>query len=441
MSENFPTDWQKISLGEIGCFSTSSVDKLIEANEYPVKLINYMDVYRHNRLNHSIEFMDVTASSIEKIKSQVLMGDIIFTPSSETPDDIGYSAVVEDNMNCILHSYHTVRLRPSEKTSLNVIFSSWFLNAEYVRNQFARKCAGSTRYTLSLPAFKSTFCVLPCNIYEQQKIATILTSIDTAIKKTEALIHKCQQIKAGLMHDLFTRGVTADGKLRPPREQVPELYQETLIGWIPKDWSINSFGEQISIIDPNPSHRYPLEVDDGVPLCSTENFVGEDDFTLDKAKLVAIDTFSQQNNRCGFFIDDVIFARKGKIGLARRYGVKKKAFSHTVVIFKARSQQISSKWLLWLSRSDWLLKAIDVTMNSNSGVPTLGVGFIGKIEVPFPSIEEQRLAAINLDAIALRICRENQSLAKLQLQKKGLMQDLLTGKVRVKLDQPETANV
>ncbi|NOQ64358.1 MAG: hypothetical protein GQ582_07585 [Methyloprofundus sp.] len=279
------------------------------------------------------------------------------------------------------------------------------------------------------------------SIDKQKKIATILISIDTAIKKTEALIQKYQQIKAGLMHDLFTRGVTADGKLRPSREQAPELYQETSIGWIPKGWDTNPFGERISIIDPNPSHRYPMEVDEGVPLCSTENFVGEDDFTLDKAKLVPIDTFFQQNNRCRFFIDDVIFARKGKIGLARRYGVKNKAFSHTVVIFKPRTQQTSSKWLLWLSRSDWLLKAINVTMNSNSGVPTLGVGFIGKIEVPFPGIEEQKLAAINLDAIALRMCRENQSLAKLQLQKQGLMQDLLTGKVRVKLDEPETANV
>ncbi|MDQ7074089.1 MAG: hypothetical protein Q9O24_02825 [Gammaproteobacteria bacterium] len=63
-----------------------------------------------------------------------------------------------------------------------------------------------------------------------------LQTIDQTIEKTEALIEKYQQIKAGLMHDLFTRGITADGKLRPPREQAPELYQETSTGWIPKDW-------------------------------------------------------------------------------------------------------------------------------------------------------------------------------------------------------------
>lgn len=79
--------------------------------------------------------------------------------------------------------------------------------------------------------------VIPSQKAEQQRIAEILSTIDQAIEKTEALIHKYQQIKAGLMHDLFTRGLTAVGKLRPPREQAPELYQETPIGWIPKEWA------------------------------------------------------------------------------------------------------------------------------------------------------------------------------------------------------------
>ena len=56
------------------------------------------------------------------------------------------------------------------------------------------------------------------------------------IEQTETLIAKYQQIKAGLMHDLFTRGVTPDGKLRPTRAEAPQLYQESPLGWIPKEW-------------------------------------------------------------------------------------------------------------------------------------------------------------------------------------------------------------
>ncbi len=80
------------------------------------------------------------------------------------------------------------------------------------------------------------------NRERQEKIARILDVADQTIEKTEALIEKYQQIKAGLMQDLFTRGIGVDGKLRPPREQAPELYQQTPIGWIPKEWKLPKLG-------------------------------------------------------------------------------------------------------------------------------------------------------------------------------------------------------
>ena len=71
---------------------------------------------------------------------------------------------------------------------------------------------------------------------QQRRIAEILSTLDEAIEQTEALIAKMQQVKAGLMHDLFTRGVTPNGRLRPTREQAPGLYKESPIGWIPREW-------------------------------------------------------------------------------------------------------------------------------------------------------------------------------------------------------------
>ncbi len=66
---------------------------------------------------------------------------------------------------------------------------------------------------------------IPCRRLQQRRIAEILSTVDEAIEQTEALIAKYQQIKAGLMHDLFTRGVTPDGHLRPTRTQAPHLLQ------------------------------------------------------------------------------------------------------------------------------------------------------------------------------------------------------------------------
>lgn len=83
---------------------------------------------------------------------------------------------------------------------------------------------------------------------EQQRIADILSTIDEAIEQTEALIAKTQQIKAGLIEDLFTRGVSPDGQLRPPYEEAPVIYKESPLGWIPKEWNVLAAREVCSLI-------------------------------------------------------------------------------------------------------------------------------------------------------------------------------------------------
>jgi type I restriction enzyme, S subunit len=65
---------------------------------------------------------------------------------------------------------------------------------------------------------------------------------------------KHQQIKAGLMHDLFTRGVTPDGHVRPTRFEAPHLYKETPFGWIPKEWETSPLGDLAFYYNGNSFH-------------------------------------------------------------------------------------------------------------------------------------------------------------------------------------------
>jgi hypothetical protein len=85
-------------------------------------------------------------------------------------------------------------------------------------------------------------------IEQQHRIAEILSTVDEAIEQTEALIAKTQQIKAGLMHDLFIRGVTPNGELRPPREEAPHLYKDSPIGWIPKEWEVRMLDRMTTLM-------------------------------------------------------------------------------------------------------------------------------------------------------------------------------------------------
>lgn len=84
-------------------------------------------------------------------------------------------------------------------------------------------------------------------IEEQQAIGEILDTLDTAIHETEAIIAKLKAVKQGLLHDLLTRGIAANGELRPPQAEAPHLYQQSPLGWIPKEWEVSTVGEQFEI--------------------------------------------------------------------------------------------------------------------------------------------------------------------------------------------------
>ena len=152
----------------------------------------------------------------------------------------------------------------------------------------------------------------------QQAIAEILSSIDAIIETNESLITKHQQIKAGMMHDLFTRGVDAHGHLRPSREQAPELYKLSLVGWIPKEWEAvqlgnilrdwgghlqtGPFGSQLH------AHEYTI---DGIPVVMPQNI--ENGRVVEDSIARISQTRAQQLIRHRLCEGDIIIARRGEL--------------------------------------------------------------------------------------------------------------------------------
>ncbi len=420
------SEWIDASIGELTIYQRAGGTPLASESKYYGGEIPFVVIEDMTRVSKYLE------STSKSITSDALLVSAAWLIKDPHILYSMYATVGKPVINLIpcATNQAIIALRENNKVILDYLYYA----LEFIRPTVWKYTAQTTQANLNASVVRRLPVKYPVNQQVQQKIVHILQTIDQAIEKTEQLIEKYQQIKAGLMHDLFTRGIGADGKLRPPREQAPELYQETPIGWIPKEWHFGVFGQRIDVIDPNPSHRYPDESEDGVFICSTENFLEEDDFQFEKSKKVPQITFVSQNNRCCFHEKDVVFARKGRIGLARRYGRDEKVFSHTVVLMKPISDLTDKDWLLWLARSGWFLDGINKSMNTNLGVPTLGVGFIKSIVVPFPDRIEQRNAARYLDAISEKIKKEKLDLKKLQKQKSGLMNDLLTGKVPVSVD-------
>lgn len=333
------------------------------------------------------------------------------------------------------------------KESPEIEQSFLFYQLLFIRPQVYRFTAQTTQSNLNAGSVKKLPISYPKEKAEQRKIAAILTGIDTAIEKTEALIEKYQQIKAGLMHDLFTRGVLPNGQLRPPREQAPELYQETAIGWIPTNWKARSVGIAIESIADGPfgsnlkTEHYV--VDPGVRVVRLQN-VAEYEYNDSDRAYVA-------NRHAAFLLrnkvlgGDVLIAGLGEerypVGRACCYPDNLPPAINKADCFRARCNPdvMANKFFMLFLNSELARRQI---RRYEQGVtrPRINTGNLKRIDVCIPELDEQHTIIVKFESMQAEIHGLKAGVEKLQQQKLGLMQDLLTGKVPVKVGAGETAN-
>lgn len=157
---------------------------------------------------------------------------------------------------------HAHILRPRANTDFDFLFYS------LEHKNIVPFIKGGTRAKLNQAELREIEIRIPSQKNAQRKIGAILASIDSAIEAIEALIKKHQQVKAGLMHDLFTRGALDDGQVRPSAHIAPGVYQESLAGRIPRSWRLAPLGEVCSVIVDCP-HSTPSFQADGVLVART----------------------------------------------------------------------------------------------------------------------------------------------------------------------------
>lgn len=279
----------------------------------------------------------------------------------------------------------------------------------------------------------------------QKKIASILSTIDIAIEKTEALIAKYQQIKAGLMHDLFTRGVLPNGQLRPPRSQAPELYQETDIGWIPRDWTvvrmvtlaedrsnattIGPFGSDLVAMD------YRLE---SVPVVFVRDiksslFQWNSNVYVSKYK-------AQQLNAHSVRPGEILATKMGLppcISCVYPEWMPNGIVTADIIRLSPDKQKVVPEWLATAVNQDRVIRQV-AAITAGVTRPKVTLADFRAIKIATPQLDEQKLITSQLNLMQERINKEQSYVIKLQKQKLGLMQDLLTGKVPVQIDELDT---
>ena len=200
--KGFNEEWKVVALGDIGVISSAGVDKKTIEGEIPVRLVNFLDVYRRdyiysNELNHW-----VTASKAKIEKCSVQKGDIFFTPSSEVADDIALSAVAMEDIPDAVYSYHIVRLRLVDNWDLK--YRAYAFKTDDFYKQAETLCDGSgQRYVISQAKFRKMTVKVP-PIQEQSAIAEILSSADKEIDLANYKLTMMKEQKKGLMQQLLT---------------------------------------------------------------------------------------------------------------------------------------------------------------------------------------------------------------------------------------------
>ena len=270
---------------------------------------------------------------------------------------------------------------------------------------------------------------LPCNKSEQQKIAEILSKTDKAIAETEALIAKYNRIKTGLMQDLLTKGIDENGQIRS--EETHE-FKDSALGRIPKDWevvSIGELGDWKGGKTPNKSiNKY---WNNGKYIWySSKDIVGN---LLDNSFYKITSEAITEGNQSVFpAYKSLIFVfRSGILRHTLPVARSKKDFSvNQDIKVLVPYKRFSSSFLFqkFKSLESYFLK---VSVKAGTTVESIDGNLFFKTEIGLPQSNEQNIIISTLDNSDNYIKSLESELSKFQSLKTGLMQDLLSGKVRV----------
>lgn len=317
-------------------------------------------------------------------------------------------------------------LKLQEKSNSNINVAFLYYKLIYILLDINNKTPQTTVKHLKTRDISNCTIFAP-NYKEQEEIAEILTTVDNLIEQTEAAIAKYQAIKQGMMHDLFTRGVDANGHLRPPREEAPELYKESESGWIPKEWDVVPLHK---IADVNRGKFTARPRNDPLYYGGTHPFIQTGDITNNIGQIIT--EYSQTLSHRGTTVSKSFPANTIAVTIAANIadtcllGIPM-FFPDSIVGVEVNPPNSVRFIEIHIRRCKPLLDA----KAPQSAQKNINLNDLRPLLIPLPTPEEQEAIRLIYDTLNNEIIHHEKSLGKMKSQKSGLMQDLLSGRVRV----------
>ncbi len=269
-------------------------------------------------------------------------------------------------------------------------------------------------------------------VTEQHLIAYVLDTTDAAIRRTEAVVVKLERVKRGLLRHLLARGLAEDGRLRPTRAETPEFYKETDVGWVPRQWEDITIGQLGTWSGGSTPSKDAAEFWRGgsIPWVTSKDVQGPEIWaTVDMVTPRAL-----SSGRLHLY-------SPGTIVIVVRSGILRHTFPVAVAKVPLTINQdqkalhqfedgVLPSFVLHLLRRVGhyvLTRAVKV----GTTVESVDQSVFMRTSVGLPSLEEQERVVANLESMDRWLAAERLACDKFRKLKRGLMQDLLTGRMRV----------
>lgn len=279
---------------------------------------------------------------------------------------------------------------------------------------------GTTFQEITKKQLESIDIYLPISSAEQSNIAAILSTCDEAIEKTDAKIEKLKSIKQGLMQDLFRYGIDENGKMRI---KSTHRFKDTPLGRIPEEWEVVDL-EKVVIF------KQGIQVDIDRQFIDQKSGLTRFLRIVDYTQQTEIPRFVNCTRSASMMsIDDVAVVRYGATAgfIGRGYvGV----IANNLFKIICPEEVLNKNFLFYYLNTNYSSNYL-LGCRGASAMPAISFSLIGRLKFILMDINEQTRIASVLSSAAEAIEKEEACKNKLLAIKRGLMEDLLSGKVRV----------
>ena len=399
--EGFTDDWEERKLGDVGDTFTGLTGKTKEDFGHgSAKFVTYVNVFQ----NPIATLDQLDAVEIDEKQNQVQKGDVFFTTSSETPEEVGMSSVwTYDTKNVYLNSF-TFGYRPRVSFDLNYMAS--MLRSPSIRKKITFLAQGISRYNISKTKMLEIEIPAP-NLSEQKKIGSFFKLLDDTIALHQRKLDLLKEQKKGFLQKMFPKNGA----------KVPELR----FAGFADDW------EERKLIDLATTYI-------GLVTTMTENYTNKGTLLIRNSDIkegrfdlsnpiYLEEQFAEENKTRRMRKGDVVTVHTGDIGTSAMINSELDGAIGFATITTRPTKELDSNFLAWYFNSNYHKKYAK-RMSTGDGRSNYNMKDFNKNVIPTPQIDEQQKIGAFFKQLDDTIALHQRKLDLLKEQKKGYLQKM-----------------